>query len=239
MGSYSEIISKEQQQQFIVLSILVLAIFGFTVVLYLDDPLVFQFYFGKINPLAVVSVISVLGFSLLTYLLLKSEFEIYKGVNLRGLALSVIIATLMAIIIIIVDLNFRFPENLNVLFPQSLLFYPVMGFVVEILFHLVPLSFFLFFLTPLFKRINYEKSIWLGIFFISLLEPIYQVLVGFSPENSFWIEGYGNGIHVFLFNFLQLSIFKRYDFLTMFLFRMVYYLLWHIIWGYIRLGLLF
>ncbi len=238
MGSYSEIISKEQQQ-FIVLSILVLAIFGFTVVLYLDDPLVFQFYFGKINPLAVVSVISVLGFSLLTYLLLKSEFEIYKGVNLRGLALSVIIATLMAIIIIIVDLNFRFPENLNVLFPQSLLFYPVMGFVVEILFHLVPLSFFLFFLTPLFKRINYEKSIWLGIFFISLLEPIYQVLVGFSPENSFWIEGYGNGIHVFLFNFLQLSIFKRYDFLTMFLFRMVYYLLWHIIWGYIRLGLLF
>jgi hypothetical protein len=46
-------------------------------------------------------------------------------------------------------------------------------------------------------------------------------------------------IHLFVFNFLQMLVFKRYDFLKMYMFRLVYYLLWHIVWGSVRLGLLF
>lgn len=39
--------------------------------------------------------------------------------------------------------------------------------------------------------------------------------------------------------YTRLALFKRYDFVTMYTFRLVYYLLWHIVWGVIRLRLLF
>ena len=37
----------------------------------------------------------------------------------------------------------------------------------------------------------------------------------------------------------QLLIFKKYDFNSMYAFRLVYYLFWHIGWGHLRLRLLF
>ena len=39
--------------------------------------------------------------------------------------------------------------------------------------------------------------------------------------------------------FKELLIFKRYDFIAMYAFRLVYYLIWHIVWGYARLRSLF
>jgi hypothetical protein len=47
------------------------------------------------------------------------------------------------------------------------------------------------------------------------------------------------GVHIYVFNALQLYVFKRYDFLSMYAFRLVYYLHWHVVWGYMRLQLLF
>ena len=35
------------------------------------------------------------------------------------------------------------------------------------------------------------------------------------------------------------QLFQRYDFMAMHAFRLVYYLTWHIVWGYARLKLLF
>ena len=36
-------------------------------------------------------------------------------------------------------------------------------------------------------------------------------------------------------NLTLLSIFRRYGFFAMYGFRVAYYMIWHIIWGYIRL----
>jgi len=47
------------------------------------------------------------------------------------------------------------------------------------------------------------------------------------------------GLHVFLINLLQLWLFKRYDLISMYSFRLAYYLLWHIGWGHVRLKLRF
>ena len=47
------------------------------------------------------------------------------------------------------------------------------------------------------------------------------------------------GLHVFLINLIQLLIFKRYDFVTMYSFRLVYYLFWHMRWGPKEMLLLF
>jgi hypothetical protein len=42
-----------------------------------------------------------------------------------------------------------------------------------------------------------------------------------------------------LINLCQLLIFRRYDFISMYTFRIAYYMLWHVLWGYARLRLLF
>jgi hypothetical protein len=147
------------------------------------------------------------------------------------------LAILFALPTILVDISVRFPEDLNILFPQSLLFYPAIAYVVEVLFHLLPLSLLLIVLTSIFKKVDQNKVIWFCILIVALLEPAYQT-IGFIEQYPLWTVIYV-GLHVFLFNVVQLSIFKRYDFISMYSFRLVYYILWHIVWGYARLPVLF
>jgi hypothetical protein len=70
------------------------------------------------------------------------------------------------------------------------------------------------------------------------LEPVFQTTLGFSRAYPSWVTGFV-ALHIFLLNLCQLAIFKRYDFVSMYSFRLMYYLLWHIVWGVIRLKLLF
>ena len=130
------------------------------------------------------------------------------------------------------------PEDVNRPFPDSLLFYPTIGFVAEIIFHVLPLTLLLFLLTTLFKGLTFEQLIWPCVFIVALLEPIFQTSFSLS-EGYPWTAVIFIALHNFLFNFIQLTLFKQYDFVTMYSFRLVYYLLWHIIWGVIRLQLLF
>ena len=154
---------------------------------------------------------------------------------LRGLGVSTLSAVLFGITIIIVDLLATFPQDLNVSFPQSLLFYPSIGFVVEVVFHLLPLTIMLGILSLVF---NTKKVFWPVLIFISLLEPAYQASLGLGGQLTTWRDLYVV-MHIFFINLVQLWLFKRYDFLSMYFFRVVYYLLWHVGWGYLRLQLLF
>ena len=79
--------------------------------------------------------------------------------------------------------------------------------------------------------------IWASILAVSFIEPIYQArfMIGGSPT---WAIVYV-GVHVYLINIVQLSVYKRYDFLSAYAFRLTYYALWHVLWGHLRLGLLF
>jgi hypothetical protein len=47
------------------------------------------------------------------------------------------------------------------------------------------------------------------------------------------------GLHIFLIGLVQLLLFTRYDFITMYTFRLSYYAIWHILWGHLRLNLIF
>lgn len=237
MSRIKELISKERSQYIIFIS-LSLGIFLFSLILYLYNPLSFQPYFGNLNPLIVILLMFVLGIIVFTFLISNEMFKIHKNGNIRGIFYAFIIGPILVITVFLIDLYFRYPEDVNVLFPQSLLFYPTMGYVIEILFHVIPLSFLLFFLTSLFKKVKIERITWLCIVLVSLLEPIYQLFLGTSSKFPLWIQ-ICFVFHLLIFNFLQLSIFKHYDFLSMYSFRLGYYLLWHIIWGYIRLRILF
>jgi len=219
---------------FVIISVVILT---FTVILYLFNPLSFTRFFGNINPLIITPIFIVLGFLILRFFVLKGGFKIYSRENLRRMLIFLPIAILLASIAILVDIGFKYSADINVLFPESLLFYPIMALIAETLFHLIPLSLLLLLFNKGFKNFNLDKNKWISIAIISLIEPIFQT---FSIPGHFplWTSAYMT-FHLYLFNLTQLYFFKRFDFFSMYSFRIVYYLLWHIIWGYVRLGVLF
>lgn len=211
----------------------------FTFILYFSDGQIFKRFIGSIHPLIASLVIIISGFILLSFLLYKNWLAIHKKANLKGLFSRLCLAFLFAPISILVDIKVGFSGDMNILFPKSLLFYPAIGFFVEILFHVLPLTILLFLLTSIFKKISYQKIIWLCIPIVSLSEPVYQTINMFSSNHFPVWASVTIFLNLFLFNLLQLLIFKRYDFIAMYSFRLIYYLIWHIVWGYLRLELLF
>ena len=237
MPTIKESITNERLQYLVLIgiSIVVLAL---TAIGYFSNNLFFQRFMGSINPLIVILLIIFLGIALLSLLLSQDWFTIFKKENLKRIFRWYGLAVLFGLMAILVDLNVVFPADQNVLFPGSLAFYPVMGFIVEILFHILPFSLILIIVTSLSNKINHNKIIWVSIFLVSLLEPILQIQLGYSRLYPAWTYVW-TGLHVYLISLSQLIIYKRYDFVSMYSFRIVYYIIWHIIWGYMRLQLLF
>lgn len=196
----------------------------------------FRRFFGDTNPIFVVLAACVVGAAALGILSYRG-FKILEGrPTLRGMALSVGLATILALAIVIADIVIRYPQNMNVPVPQALLFYPVVGFVAEIVFHVAPLAVLMFVFAPLLKRTGSAPFMWLCVLFVATLEPSFQVLFEGRPFS--WAAIY-TWIHVFAISFLQLHVFRRHDFMSMFAFRLSYYAYWHILWGVLRLRLLF
>ena len=231
-----DLISSERNQVliFLVISLFVAILTG---ILYVRNAFLFQAFFGKLNPLLVIFIVILLGTILSVFLLSRGWFVVYKAGEYKGILVAAGLAALPGLVIILIDLKAIFPEDVNRPFPDLLFFYPIFGFVVEVIFHMLPLALLLFILTSIFK-LNFEKAIWPCILVVALLEPIFQTVLGFSRPYPTWVTGciFAN---ILLINLFQLSIFKHYDFVSMFSFRLVYYLIWHIVWGYARLNLLF
>lgn len=246
-------VAANKQLQYIVLGVLSLLVLGLAATLSLSrvtfaqpyqgiiraNPAgFFQPFFGNFDPLLTVAAIAFIGVASLGLLRSGGWFEIFtKKGTLQGVAVSAIIATLFGIEIVIAETTniFRLPADINVPLPWSLTFYPVIGYVAEVVFHVLPLALLLAVLGPLFEKLNMPGLIWLCILFVSLLEPLFQV--GSVQPLSF-AQVY-IGLHIFAINFLQLYVFRRYDFVAMYSFRLFYYLYWHIIWGTLRLQWLF
>ena len=238
MMKIPELITAEKRQYrvYLVLSLVVL---GFVGILYGFDRFQFQRFLGAFNPLLAFLAAGILGFFILSYFLSKKWFAVCEKGNRRGLVYAACIAAMLGIIMIFVDTKIVFPPYINILFPASLLFYPAMGFFVEVVFHLLPLAVLLYILSTVFRNAESVRLIWLSIGIVAFLEPVYQAVnMASSGRFPLWAVLYV-GFHIFIINFCQLALFRRYDFVTMYTFRLVYYLIWHIIWGYARLELLF
>jgi hypothetical protein len=143
---------------------------------------------------------------------------------------------MFAVVIVLADVVIGFPYR-HVQPPQSLLFYPTMAYVAEMVFHTLPLSILLALLGPLFKDRSTTGLVWLCIILASCLEPIFQLSWRSAEWPLPWADAYV-GLHVFAFNIMQLSIFRRFDFVSMYVCRLVYYIEWHMVWGSVRQHLL-
>jgi hypothetical protein len=197
----------------------------------------FRRFFGETNAVLVLLFAAVAGAGALWLLQSRFDFVLFMGRGTsRGLMLSAGLATILAIPIVVADFFIRYPEDLNVPIPQAILFYPSVGFIAEIVFHVLPLALLLIILNPLGRWLGSERVIWLAILVVAVLEPTFQILLG--GEALTWGSAY-TWIHVFAIAFLQLYVFWRFDFVSMYGFRLVYYAYWHIFWGTLRLNVLF
>lgn len=226
------------QRQYVAFAVLSIGTLVAAGILSLFEGAVFQPYFGIIKPQFAIGIGVALGFVSLTILYTRGWFEIYAaGAHLQGLTFSAAGASLFAVAVIMVDLTLGYPTDINVSPPASLLFYPVMAYMAEVVFHALPLSLLLVFLRPIWRKAGDNFLVWTSILLASFIEPIFHLSVELSEHTLLWTDVY-TALHVFAFNLVQLYVFRRYDFLSMYLFRIIYYLHWHILWGYLRLYLL-
>lgn len=256
MNSQLLISTPNDRRQYVAFGILTLSVAGLTGILYLSPGTItnpylgiipvnpvgfFKPFIGESNPLLAIALVAVVGFVSLGFLYARGWFEIYsqRG-NLRGLVVAAIAATLFGMEIISAEITnlIRLPTDMNVPPPWSLLFYPVIAYVVEVLFHALPLALLLIILGTIFKKSNTNHLVWLCIFIVASLEPLFQTNIG-SLERPFSFTKAYAGLHVFAINLAQLYVFRRYGFISMYSFRLFYYMYWHILWGYVRLQWLF
>ncbi len=221
----------------VALAVASLAAVALTALLSRSHATLFEPFFGPVDPVVAVAVVGAAGALALIVLESRGWFAIVATpFDVRGLAGATVLATLLAALAIIADFAIRFPVDTHVRPPEALTFYPVIGYVAELVFHVVPLTVLLVALSVLLDEAAGGRPLWLVIVVVAVLEPIFQVSAMDRPLS--W-AGVFVLLHLTALNVVQLALFRRYDFATMYAFRLVYYLWWHIVWGVVRRDLLF
>lgn len=222
-----------QYKAYIILSTVIL---GMTAVVGYSSLAPFERFIGKIDPLLVMAGTVLAGCLLLSLLIENGWGKIYQagkeGIKWRLIGLT----AFFALNSVWIDIFLVFPEDINIPWPASLLFYPAIGFFVEILFHLIPFSILLLLSSFFIQENTLEKSIWPVIIIVALLEPTFQIF--FMRDMPIWAQ-ISVWVNLFLFNVFQLYTFKRFHFVWMYVLRLGFYLIWHIIWGVMRLDIFF
>ena len=223
--------------QYAVFTIITLLVSLATIKIYSAEASAFRRYLDGINPLLVIFILFIVGIILFSFLMQDGKFAVYRKGNYKGILTAAALTIPFAVVVVTVDMKYPFPEKMNVPYPNSIFFYPVMGYIVEILFHLLPFGLLYLSLVKLLSGVDESWIVWISLLGAALIEPVFQVAFA-GPEESRGILIFV-GIHLFLFNIVQLMLFVKFDFLSMYSFRLFYYLVWHIIWGYARLSILF
>lgn len=205
-----------------------LAIFLLTVILTVWDRSVFVKYLGSLNPIQGILIVMFSGVLSIRYLEKSGRRVMLNPFGFEGFRASTLFSMCFGAIAILIDFTGIFPDSINLGYPQCLLFYPVMGYIVEIVFHLLPIS-LLSLVKPGDTRLLY---------LIALFEPVFQVAIGGVDRTILWACLLVSA-HIFLINLTQLYVFKKYGFLSMYWLRFGYYFIWHEVWGVLRLNLLF
>lgn len=203
-----------------------------------SNPGYFARYFGPIQPPFALVAVSGVGFVALRFLDEQTEFRIWRVPAARSLVQPALLALPFAAIVVLVDgLVFRFPPDINVPWPLSLLFYPTMAFVVEVVLHVLPIA-LLITIAALTGAPGRRPFIWAGLALAALLEPLIQVgseLMRQAPSGRIAFVC----LLVIAFNLIELCMFRSFGFIPMYVMRLVYYACWHVGWGGLRVALLF
>ncbi len=196
----------------------------------------FERFIGGISPIVAVSVSGVVGAAALA--ILDTSGWVGSDPKRRGLVRSTGLAIALGAAIILADWSLGFGEAINVAWPASMLFYPVMAFIAEVAFHLAPLALIVTATRRWGRPKSMSTAVVIPIVAVALLEAVYQILGSASEGISRWLLAY-LGVHMCVFAIAGLTSLRRYGFGAMMWLRLVYYAIWHLAWGVLRLDLLF
>jgi hypothetical protein len=194
-------------------------------------------FLGSWSPTLAVSCSALLGAALVAVLVAHGWFVVGPGDH-RGPLLAVGAAAGFGAIVIAADVLVPFPRDLNAPFPDSLLFYPAIAFLVEVVFHLLPLTALLALAHRVVGPERRGYALTICVVAVALLEPTFQAVMGAGSDPATWVP-IAVWVHVTAINLSQLVLFRRYGFVSMLTLRLAYYLAWHVVWGHYRLRLLF
>jgi hypothetical protein len=194
---------------------------------------IFQPYFGGLFPPFAAAIVGAAGIPALLLLQKRWGFEVYNpDLSGRDRLVAAALAIPFMIAVTLADLMLGFPDGINVSLPYALLFYPSMGLIAQFALHIIPLAILLSTGAILSRKIGRRGLVLLCIAAVALIEAIFQI-----PETEGGIALLSGfvALHVFIFGVVELLIFRRYDFVSMYVFRLSYYSWWHIAWGWLRL----
>lgn len=197
------------------------------------DPDAFATYFGRFPPMFIVAVAAVAGAVSLRFLENRGWWSAQPPTEIhRGILFSTLAALGFASVAIAVDIWFGFPQDINVTWPDAVLFYAAIAFVAEFAFHMLPLALIVAVAGWHFTHRGFDRRVWTGTVVVAMCEAGFQVVLGSSLR--FFV-----GPHLLAIGIYELFAFRRFGYIPMIWFRLAYYLLWHVIWGYVRLDILF
>jgi hypothetical protein len=198
----------------------------------------YQRFLNDISPLVIIPATILLGFVCLVVLSLRGWFAVMVAGDDRRVLPAFVFAVIPPLVAIVIDLFVHFPKGINQSFPGSLAFYPSIGFLVEVVFHLVPIT-ILYLLLGLFFPNSKEAAVVRSVLLlVAFIEPSFQMVLMASGEYPL-MGLLAVFVNLLIFNGTQLVLFRRSGFLAMYGSRFLYYLIWHIIWGHFRLAIIF
>ena len=201
-------------------------------------PAPFARFFGPVPHLPVLAAAALVGAMALAALTAQ-DWTLPRAAasRFRGPLAAMAMAAPCAGAAIAIDLAAPFPRDMNVPSPQGLLFYPAIGFLVEVVFHVVPVALVWSAGSALLRPAARDKLVWPCVVGVAVLEPLFQT-ANATEGAPMWVP-VAVGLNVFVINVVQLAVFRRYGFAAMLAVRLVYYLLWHVVWGALRLAVMF
>ncbi len=199
------------------------------------DHEVFVRFLGHVNPVMATFLCGLTCTACLGYLGRRFRLPVFRWPALKSSLVPLTGALVFGAIVIVIDLWLRLPKDLNIRFPVSMAFYPAIGFIAVVIFQIGPFTLVALFITGIKVFTQREKVLGTSIVAASLFEPLYQIFILYRSGLYDLFTLVIIGIHVWLISLFQLSVFKRSGFYHMYLFRLAYYLIWHVVWGYFRL----
>ena len=196
------------------------------------DRSVFERFFGAVNPTGVMIVAALVGGIAMASLQGNSDFAmIGPGASRDAVSITAWAVPVLAAAAIGADLVLRFPEDTNVAVPDALRFYPAIAVFVESTLHVVPIAVLV---ALLGAPTGLDVTFWRIAIPVALVEAVLQAAYATSIGTSIF-----SAVHLTVFGVVQVWMFWRFGFAWMLGFRLGYYALWHVVWGAVRLELLF
>lgn len=192
-------------------------------------------YFGNIPPTAAATIVCLTGIVALYVLQRRFSFCVLRaGFGPQDLLMSVLAAVPFMIFVTLADLLLAFAPETHFRLPVALTFYAAMGVIAQLSLHVIPFALLLLALARLLPSWPLLRNVRISIALSATIEALFQL--GATPQSrSFEVLGVFILIQLFLFGVVELWLFRRFDFVCMYAFRLAYYAYWHLLWPGMRL----